>query len=82
MALVGFVTTSYLFSEIRPQENIDVRLFTGIVSGRSVIVDVNEQSMYTVLNPYTCTYINMYLMAFVVVILFYYDRKYCSGLFK
>ena len=45
VARVGFVTTSYVFPEDRPQQNIDVRLFNDIVTGRSVTVQLVEQSM-------------------------------------
>jgi hypothetical protein len=44
LARVGFVTTSYVFPEDRPQQNIDVRLFNDIVTGRSVTVQLVEQN--------------------------------------
>ena len=48
MAVIGFVTSPYLFPEDRPQEDIDVKLFNDIVTGRSVTVTVVEQG--------TCVY--------------------------
>ena len=44
VARIGFVTTSYVFPEDRPQENIDIRLFNDVVTGRSVTVQLVEQS--------------------------------------
>ena len=49
VARIGFVTPLYLISENRPQENIDVRLFNNIVTGRSVTVTVVEQSILYIL---------------------------------
>ena len=54
VAVIGFVTSPYLFPEDRPQENIDVKLFNDIVTGRSVTVTVVEQGtlLHTLFTPY------------------------------
>ena len=72
MALIGFVTPFYLFPENRPQENIDVRLFNNIVTGRSVTVTVVEQSiLYYVYTFVYILYSNVCVQFCIVVMQFY-----------
>ena len=52
VAVIGFVTSPYLFPEDRPQDNIDVKLFNDIVTGRSVTVTVVEQGTLLLFTPY------------------------------
>ena len=44
MAVVGFALTSYVYPEDRPQDDIDITLFSDIVTGKSVTVSMVEQS--------------------------------------